>query len=204
MSQDTIAAQALQQQCRDRERKSQPERPGSAAGAGAANRRASLSSPSVPLPADGGNDPWAVGERQRRLRSSSVLATTPPPPLGPPPATTIVEERSPDTEQDVSARRGSSYKYVPPRDRSEENDKRPVVGKSVNRRPSTGHGDVVNETAATGELGRDSSASVTSPPRKSSLLLKPTPLAIARVKAAVERRKRLEADAMSVAGGSPG
>lgn len=111
------------------------------------------------------------------------------------------------------------YKYTPKNDgpiataSSGQNPGRPGTGNSSRRRQSSKFssgvipGDLRSEAAAVAApTGRVVSPHGTPPPqrgRKDSLLLKPTPEAIARVKAAVERRKKLQAAAASASAGDP-
>lgn len=224
---DPIVAQALQQQCRDRENKPQHKRSASVVGTGSGSgatvesgKRSSEPSVSVPSPTDGGNIDAPLetgGARQARRSSSPVPFATPPPPAGPPPAHVKRKSNSDNTTADSKSattlngddrgghKHGSTgvtapepsggYKYVPegPGDGPVDNVRPSAGGYGVDRRGS----------GAAGVVGVDREKSEPVGPalrqRSDSLLLKPTPLAIARVKAAVERRKALEAAAVSAA-----
>ncbi|CAN0447160.1 unnamed protein product [Ectocarpus sp. 8 AP-2014] len=243
VARDPIAAQALQQQCRDREAGGRrPSVTGDQAGPLAPHLRRSSdpSASAIPPPtADNGNDNKANGSesevnarrRSSGRRSSSVPLVTPPPPEGAPPPTATrgnplanYQNISPESEATAASRRSSSsskqpYKYVPKRDG-------PLPTDTTDRPSTSSNSQAAEVPAAGGKIGRnsqdmpqpgaaDDAASPTGartggpasapwippPPRdrKNSLLLKPTPQAIARVKAAVERRKKLQAPAASAA-----
>lgn len=170
-------------------------------GAQHTRRRSSEPSASATALTEEKDGPNTLGEKQTstRRRSSSVPAVTPPPPEGSPPTQTtkpdLAQQKSPEgTEPEAphATRGGNSrgYKYVPKGDQAAE------------RRPSSSNPAVVyggNERATAAAAG--GATDISAPPspgkRRDSLLLKPTPMAIARVKAAVERRKRLEAETVS-------
>lgn len=227
MERDPIVAQALQQQCRDRENKPQHKRSASVVGTGSGSgatagsgKRSSEPSVSVPISTDGGSIDAPLetgGARQARRLSSSVPFATPPPPAGPPPAHVKRVSNSNNTTADTKSaathdgddggghEHGSTgvtapepsgrYKYVP---------KGPEEGPADSVRPSAGgYGIDRRGSGAAAVVGVDPEKSEPGAPalrqRSDSLLLKPTPLAIARVKAAVERRKALEAAAVSTA-----
>ena len=108
VAQDTVAAQALQQQCRDREEHTQTRRSSSSSMAGGAAAPAVVASSGPPRRSSETptfaltptrDDGTVVGASERgggRRRSSSIPAVTPPPPDGPPPA----HARKPDQGQD--------------------------------------------------------------------------------------------------------
>lgn len=201
VARDPLAAQALQQQCRDQERENQLRRGPSVVGAvalgvGARSGRRS----SEPLAVSGPNPTkrWP----KPRLRSSSVPTLTPPRPQGSPPGRATKLDRrqyqipeKAEFEEPAAVPIGSSgHKNV----RNED--------PSIGRRPSVSVGRTAAESAAEGtavaaSASLDISDRISPSPleRKDSLLLKPTPLAIARVKAAVERRRRQELVGMSSA-----
>ncbi|CAN0429746.1 unnamed protein product, partial [Ectocarpus fasciculatus] len=232
VARDPLAAQALQQQCKDREAsRRRSSVPGDQAGPLAPHlRRSSDSSASVVPPPTADNDNSKANDseskvnarrRSSRRRSSSVPLVTPPPPEGAPPPTATrgnpavnSQGISPESTTVTSRRSSSSskqpYKYVPKRDGPLPTDIAGRPNTSSNRQAAAGgqsgrnnqhvREGVADDTASpTGErTGGTSSAPWIPPPprdRKNSLLLKPTPQAIARVKAAVERRKKLQAAA---------
>eukprot|EP00903_Cladosiphon_okamuranus_P014082 g13089.t1 len=229
VARDPLAAQALQQQCRDREREGQLRRgappPPSAATGGRevtppfARRRSSHPSnsgaPRSSPRADegrrdndsdddndsGGNNKKRDRSSERKrssrrrssLSSSSVPAATPPPPkVAPPNAMAAGGSPKADTEASAAASRRSSssskqppYKYVPKADRPLQS-----------RRGAAAEEDEEEEAAPS--ASSQSERFLPQPrERKNSLMLRPTPQAIARVKAAVERRKKLQAAAMA-------
>ena len=224
---DKLAAQALQQQCRESELEYGQKRVVPVAGAKAPPSRRRASEPLTPTSASLGNpnDPLtgAGGERHSRRRFSSVPLLTPPPPEGPPPTRENKRDSrrgtSPgESKSEETTTRGSTigYRHVPSSGRPLDSWET-CTRESVQKRHSEGgchdprsvSATVPGESdgAANGEREHrgvnDTDDSDAIPPpshrRKDSLLLKPTPLAIARVKAAVERRKALEAAAVSAA-----
>ncbi|CAM9703655.1 unnamed protein product, partial [Hapterophycus canaliculatus] len=261
VAKDVVVAQALQQQCRDREMgvgisvaDRQPI-PGTGSALGHP-RRSSDPSAAVGDPArndidnaganrgsnnnsestsESSNASKLVKERRRssRRRSSSGPLVTPPPPEGaPPPAATRgqtddVPQSIDQTAVAAKSRKPSllskkPYKYVP-------KDGGPLAAASPGHNPDrsgTGSSNRRRETSkvSNGEItagaGNRRSTTVANPTRtecivpphwapppprerKDSFLLKPTPEAIARVKAAVERRKKLQAVVASASSTEP-
>lgn len=154
--------------------------------------------------------PQGTAKRQNHQRSYSVPRVTPPPPRGPPPRgpppeTPSTQRKSADIgttdsvtlgnkpdKADVQARLSVGYTFAP-------DTKGDVEEGSARHGSGT---DAVTDdsqafSTATGSNAQGTPVVSTSlqGQRKDSLMLKPTPTAIARVKAAVERRRALEAEA---------
>ncbi|CAM9856371.1 unnamed protein product, partial [Ectocarpus sp. 13 AM-2016] len=215
----------LQQQCRDREAGGRrPSVTSDQAGPLAPHPRRSSDPSASAIPDNGSDSKINARRRSSGRRSSSDPLVTPPPPEGAPPPTATRGNISPESATTSASRRSSSsskqpYKYVPKRDG-------PLPTDTVGRPSTSSNSQAAEVPAAWGKTERNSqdfphqgaaddaasptgartrgpaSAPWTPPPprdRKNSLLLKPTPQAIARVKAAVERRKKLQAAAASAA-----
>lgn len=206
MPRDPIAAQALQYQCREREREQRTAN-GEASGAGSTaegSRRCSSSSsamdPTVaPQATTRVSGVGGVGEsktydeivKKPRRKSSHVLGITPPPPSGPPPPR---ESSDGDRKIEVVAATSESKPVTGETGSITGNNKPTSVEGSANNRRSSGEdGNVVPGHQDHIPLRAEPSGSPPQRERKDSLLLKPTPAAIARVKAAVERRRAMGA-----------
>ncbi|CAN0132267.1 unnamed protein product, partial [Ectocarpus sp. 4 AP-2014] len=173
VARDPLAAQALQQQCRDREAGGRrPSVTGDQAGPLALHPRRSSdpSASAIPPPtADNGNDDKANGNeskinarrRSSGWRSSSVPLVTPPPPEGAPAPTATRGDpgaSSQNTSQKSAAtsasRRSSSSskrpcKYVPRRDG-------PLPTDTTGRPSTSSNSQAAEVRAARGTLGRKS------------------------------------------------
>lgn len=162
---------------------------------------------------DGGTVVGASEKGVSRRRSSSIPTVTPPPPDGSPPAharkpdqgqdpiSTADSEKNPAAAAAALGGRSRDYKYVPKEEA--QTDRPPVFPDrppAATRRYSSTDGPSGDSREAEGggaavPPGAASAGSVPLPSRerRDSFLLKPTPQAIARVKAAVERRRKQEA-----------
>lgn len=116
--------------------------------------------------------------------SSPMPAYTPPPPRGPPPArkssgTDARRTVAPRQETELGiGKRSSDCRSVPSADGIVDR------GSGEKEVPGVGVGSIVSSVALADPQAQHQ--------RKDSILLKPTPTAIARVKAAVERRRAME------------
>lgn len=171
----------------------------------AANRAPPGRRASEPLTAalvhmDGSNDSSVASGRphESRRRSSSVPFVIPLPPNDASPKNEKQHDHCQGTSpQEFESKdktiRGSNtgYVYIPSADRPAEM-RRTVTAPSGVADGGSGHSkfDCAEESNLTPTQARG---------RKDCLLLKPSPIAIARVKAAVERRKKLEAAAVAAA-----
>lgn len=178
VTRDLLVARALQQQCHECEG-SQSQRLG-------AGRRASPSIAGGPATQARSSDVFVSAADGQRCRMSSAIAATPPPPTVPPP-------RRPTSETTASDKLLSSENALPEAKSVSKSEPKPA-GETRESAQSETTQDVNRPESHLGvsKANTNCPVSLTPKERKDSMLLRPTPEAIARVKAAVERRRALE------------